>query len=127
MGCQRDVGQTKHRIIGLGRFGHEGIKRSAAQVPGFLTITVPLLLPAFVATGLICAVLAFNEFIFASTMTFSPDSRTLTVGISLFQGERFVNFGQMAAASLTGMIPVYFIAMFVQKWLIGGLAQGSIK
>ena len=93
----------------------------------FLTVTVPLLSPAFIATGLICAVLAFNEFLFASTMTFSPGSRTLTVGISLFQGERFVNFGQMAAASLSGMIPIYLIAVLVQKWLIGGLAHGSVK
>ncbi|WP_421850414.1 carbohydrate ABC transporter permease [Oricola sp.] len=93
----------------------------------FLTVTVPLLLPAFIATGLICAVLSFNEFLFASTMTFGPHSRTLTVGISLFQGERFVNFGQMAAASLSGMIPIYFVAILVQKWLIGGLAHGSVK
>ena len=93
----------------------------------FLSINLPLLLPAFIATGLICAILAFNEFLFASAMTFGPESRTLTVGISLFQGERFVNFGQMAAASLAGMIPVYFVAVLVQKWLIGGLAHGSVK
>lgn len=93
----------------------------------FMSINLPLLVPGFIATGLICAILSFNEFLFASAMTFGPESRTLTVGISLFQGERFVNFGQMAAASLSGMIPVYFLAIVVQKWLIGGLAQGSIK
>lgn len=93
----------------------------------FFSINLPLLLPGLIATGLICAILSFNEFLFASAMTFSPDSRTLPVGISLFQGERFVNFGQMAAASLAGMIPVYFIAIIVQKWLIGGLAHGSVK
>lgn len=91
------------------------------------TMNLPLLVPAFIATGLICAILSFNEFLFASAMTFGPESRTLTVGISLFQGERFVNFGQMAAASLSGMIPVYFLAILLQKWLVGGLAHGSVK
>lgn len=92
-----------------------------------VTMNLPLLTPAFIATGLICAILSFNEFLFASAMTFGPESRTLTVGISLFQGERFVNFGQMAAASLSGMIPVYFLAILLQKWLVGGLAHGSVK
>lgn len=48
-------------------------------------------------------------------------------GLSLLQGGREVVFGQMAAASLTGMIPVYLLAVFMQRWLIGGLTQGSIK
>lgn len=93
----------------------------------FVRIVLPLLGPGLVATGLICVVLAYNEFLFASAMTFGPESRTLTVGISLFQGERLVNFGQMAAASMAGMVPIYLVALFFQKWLIGGLTQGSSK
>ena len=49
------------------------------------------------------------------------------MGISLLQGGREVMFGQMAAASLAGMIPVYVLALLMQKWLIGGLTQGSVK
>ncbi len=92
-----------------------------------MTVTVPLLYPAMIATGLICFILAFNELLFAQAMTFDENSRTLPVGISLFQGERRVNFGHMAAASSAGIIPVYFIALFCQKWLIGGLTQGGVK
>lgn len=92
-----------------------------------ITVTVPLLYPAMIATGLICFILAFNELLFAQAMTFGENSRTLTVGISLFQGERRVNFGHMAAASTAGIIPVYFIALYCQKWLIGGLTQGGVK
>jgi multiple sugar transport system permease protein len=92
-----------------------------------LVIVVPLLAPGMVATALICMILSYNEFLFASAMTFSPASRTLTVGISLFQGERLVNFGQMAAASLAGSIPVYLIAVLFQRWLIGGLVSGGVK
>ena len=93
----------------------------------FIKVTIPLLYPAMIATGLICFILSFNELLFAQAMTFDADSRTLPVGISLFQGERRVNFGQMAAASSAGIIPVYFIALFCQKWLIGGLTQGGVK
>ncbi len=47
--------------------------------------------------------------------------------MSLFQGDRLVNFGQMAAASLTGILPVYLAALFLQKYLIQGLAHGAVK
>lgn len=54
-----------------------------------------------------------------------PDTRTITVAISLFQGERVVNFGQMAAASLIGIAPVWLIALGFQKHLIGGLTSAA--
>jgi ABC-type glycerol-3-phosphate transport system permease component len=33
----------------------------------------------------------------------------------------------MAAASLTAMLPVYVGAVLVQRWLVGGLADGAVK
>lgn len=90
-------------------------------------IILPLLVPGIVATALICIILSYNELLFASAMTFRETSRTITVGMSLFQGERLVNFGQMAAGSFAGMLPVYVVAVFFQRYLIGGLTQGSVK
>lgn len=92
-----------------------------------IRVVLPLLLPGVVATGLIVIILSYNEFLFASAMTFSPRSRTLTVAISLFQGDRLVNYGQMAAAAAIGTLPIYTIAVLFQRWLIGGLTHGSIR
>lgn len=87
-------------------------------------VNLPLLWPGLVATGLICLILTYNEFLLASVLNSRPDMRTITVAISLFQGERVVNFGQMAAASLVGIAPVYLLALAFQKHLIGGLSAG---
>ncbi len=87
-------------------------------------IVLPLALPGLTATGIICALLAYNEFLFALLFTYSPASQTLPVAISLFQGEKLVQFGQMAVASLTGMVPVYAAGIVLQRWLIGGLTGG---
>lgn len=92
-----------------------------------IRVVLPLLLPGIVATGLIATILSYDEFLFASAMTFSLHSRTLTVAISLFQGDRLVNYGQMAAASTIGIVPIYIIAVVFQRWLIGGLTHGSIR
>jgi multiple sugar transport system permease protein len=92
-----------------------------------LRMVAPLIAPGIIATGIICLILAYNEFLFAVTLTYKPQTQTLPVGIALFQGDRLVNFGQMAAASLTGMAPVYIVALFFQRWLIRGLTSGAVK
>jgi multiple sugar transport system permease protein len=90
-------------------------------------IIAPMIGPGLAATALICGILAFDEFLLASSFSNDASSRTLPVAIALFQGERLVNFGQMAVASLTGIIPIYLIGLFAQRWLVSGLTAGSIK
>ena len=102
-------------VDGSGRFGT------------LVRIVLPLLTPGLVAVAIICIILSYNEFLFALVMTYRPDTQTLPVGIALFQGDRLVQFGQMAAASLTGMIPIYLVALFFQRGLVRGLTMGAVK
>lgn len=102
-------------VDGNGRFGT------------LLRIVLPLLTPGLVAVAIICIILSYNEFLFALVMTYRPETQTLPVGIALFQGDRLVQFGQMAAASLTGMIPIYVVALFFQRGLVRGLTMGAVK
>lgn len=104
---------------------------AAAELDGagplrvLLTIVCPLIAPGIAATAIIATVLAYNEFLLGSMLTFNEVARTLPVGLSLFQGDRIVNFGQIAVASLSGVAPVYVLAFFAQRWLIEGLSHGS--
>lgn len=105
----------------------------AAQLDGcgpvrtMMSVILPLVTPGITAVGIIVFILVYNDFLIPLLLTQSGEAQTLPVGISLMQGGREVMFGQMAAASLTGIIPVYLLALFAQRWLIGGLTQGSIK
>lgn len=99
----------------------------AGPLATLVHVVAPMIAPGLVATGLIASILAYNEFLFASAFTLSDATRTLPVGISLFQGDRLVNFGQMAAASLAGIVPVYLVALFMQRRLVQGIAHGAVK
>lgn len=110
----RDVEEAAW-VDGAGRFGT------------MMRIVLPLIVPGLVAVAIICIILSYNEFLFALVITYRPETQTLPVGIALFQGDRLVQFGQMAAASLTGMIPVYLVALFFQRGLIRGLTSGAVK
>ncbi|OIU88700.1 hypothetical protein BFN01_03765 [Microbacterium sp. AR7-10] len=105
----------------------------AAQIDGagpmrtMFSVVVPLLMPGLIATGIIILILNYNELLFALTVLQKNDAQTLPVAISLFQGDRGVQFGQMAAASMAAIIPVYIAAVFMQRYLVGGLTSGAIK
>ncbi len=99
----------------------------AGYLRTFFWIDLPLLSPGLVAAGIVSLILAYNEFLFASLFAPGDSVRGLTVAISLFQGDRFVNFGQMAVASLAGIAPIYLIAFFFQNRLLGGLTAGSVR
>jgi multiple sugar transport system permease protein len=78
-----------------------------------------------------CAILNFifswNEFLFALTFTTTDASRTVPVGVALFQGLHETPFGEIAAASVLVCIPVVVLAFVFQKGIVSGLTQGAVK
>ena len=93
----------------------------------FRKAVLPLLWPGIVAALLVVFFLSYNEFLFAVYLAVTKESQTLTVGLSLFQGDRNVQFGQQAAAGLLGILPVYVLALAAQRYLVGGLSVGATK
>lgn len=93
----------------------------------FRKVVLPLLWPGIVAALLVVFFLSYNDFLFAVYLAVTKESQTLTVGLSLFQGDRNVQFGQQAAAGLLGVAPVYVLALAAQRYLVGGLTTGATK
>ena len=93
----------------------------------FRKAILPLLWPGIVAALLVVFFLSYNDFLFAVYLAVTKESQTLTVGLSLFQGDRNVQFGQQAAAGLLGILPVYVLALVAQRHLVGGLTTGATK
>jgi multiple sugar transport system permease protein len=101
----------------------DGLSVAAA----FRKVVLPLLWPGIVAALLVVFFLSYNDFLFAVYLAVTKESQTLTVGLSLFQGDRNVQFGQQAAAGLLGVAPVYVLALAAQRYLVGGLTTGATK
>lgn len=105
----------------------------AAQIDGWskfqtlFKIVLPRVYPGLFATAILCVIFSWNEFLFALLLMLSPENQTLPVGIAGFYGERGWEWGQMAAAGLIAILPVYIFAVFVQRHLVRGLTMGGIK
>lgn len=90
-------------------------------------VVLPLIKSGLVATGIICMILSWNEFLFALILTYSDASHTFPIGISRYEGEHGLQFGEMSAAALTGIVPIYLIVLFFQRYLVEGLTHGGVK
>jgi multiple sugar transport system permease protein len=90
-------------------------------------VVLPLVMPGLVATAVICLILSWNEFLFALILTYSEQSQTFPVGISRYQGEHGLQFGEMSAAALTGIIPIYILVLLFQRYVVTGLTRGGVK
>jgi multiple sugar transport system permease protein len=90
-------------------------------------VLVPISLPGIVATGIYTFMQAWNEFLFALTLTKTNDMRTVPVGIQLLMGQHSYEWNQMMAMSVMGCLPVLILFLFFQRYFIAGMTAGSVK
>ncbi len=90
-------------------------------------ILVPISLPGIVSVGVYTFMLAWNEFLFALTLTRTNDMRTVPVGIQLLMGQHSFEWNQMMAMSVLGSLPVLILFLLFQRYFIAGMSAGAIK
>lgn len=105
----------------------------AAQIDGcsrwraIFTIVVPAIMPGIVSSGAFAFVNSWNEFIFSLNFLNSASKFTLPIGLSMMKGEFTINYGGLAAGTVISLIPVILIFIYIQKYLVKGLAAGAVK
>jgi multiple sugar transport system permease protein len=91
-------------------------------------IVFPIAAPGLFSTGLLAFVLAFNEFMFAVMLTTDHHSRTVPVGIALFQGlHGEIPWGTIMSASAIATLPVVAGVLIFQRQIIQGITRGAVK
>jgi multiple sugar transport system permease protein len=90
-------------------------------------IVIPITLPAIASVGMYVFITAWNEFLFALTMTKGIELRTISVGLAFFIDEFGVRWGPLMAASILMSIPAMIVFSLFQKSLIKGLSEGAVK
>lgn len=90
-------------------------------------ILVPISTPGIVSVGIYTFMIAWNEYLFALTLTRTEDMRTVPIGIQLLMGQHSFEWNEMMAMSILGAIPVLVLFLFFQKYFMSGMTAGSVK
>ena len=90
-------------------------------------VVLPLTLPGMGATVGFVFTAAWSELLFALMLINDERSKTFAVGLLTFIGKFAVDWGQMMAASVMGLIPVCLFFALLQRYLVAGLTAGAVK
>ncbi|HEX5926277.1 MAG TPA: carbohydrate ABC transporter permease [Baekduia sp.] len=107
----------------------------AAQVDGatpfqaFRRIILPLAAPGVFTAAILVFIFAWNDFVFAISLTSSNASRTVPAAIAFFTGEsQFTSpTGNIAAAAVLVTIPIIIFVLIFQRRIVAGLTAGAVK
>jgi glucose/mannose transport system permease protein len=90
-------------------------------------ILFPLSIPGFVVVMIWQFTSIWNDFLFAVTVTSSPDVQPITVGLNNLAGSYIVEWNVQMAGSLLAALPTLAVYIFLGRFFMRGLLAGSLK
>ena len=94
----------------------------------FWRLIIPLVTPVLAVVGLLAFVSAFGDFILARIVLTSEENWTLAVGMYQWVSNQLTSrWGLFAAGAVIASIPVLALFLALQRYIVGGLTQGSVK
>jgi len=92
-----------------------------------IKIIIPLSIPAISSVALYVFMIAWNEFLFSLMFLDNPNSFTLSRAIQYLSGDAETPRQYLMAGSVVVTLPVLFIFIYFEKYLVSGLTAGSVK
>ncbi|CAN5170066.1 ABC transporter permease subunit [soil metagenome] len=95
----------------------------------YTRIIMPLAAPILAVVGLLAFVTILNDFVIANAvLSNNENSWTLSIGLFRFVADRYgARWGPFAAGAVIGSVPTVLLFLYLQKYIVGGLTQGSVK
>ncbi len=95
------------------------------RLSAFTRCILPAARPGLFATGVMCFILAWNEFNYALFLT-SRAAKTVPTAIAFFRTERGILWGEVSALGVIAILPVLVIAALGHNVLLRGFSlEGS--
>lgn len=91
------------------------------------SFVIPLNQPAIATVAVLHAIGIWNEIIAPTIYLTNKDYYPITRGLIVFQGVYGSNWPTLAAAVLMLAFPMLILFLFLQRYIISGLTQGSVK
>ncbi|WP_371663370.1 carbohydrate ABC transporter permease [Streptomyces sp. NBC_00280] len=103
------------RVDGLGYWG------------AYWRVVVPNSLNFFAAIATITFINGWNSFLWPLVIGQDPSAWTVQVALSSYMTNQTVNFHLIFMATAISILPLVFVFLFLQRWLVQGIAQTGIK
>jgi multiple sugar transport system permease protein len=105
----------------------------AARIDGaswwriYATICMPLCRPAVSAVAILTFISSWNAFLWPLLVLTQTTSQTIPVGISGLIGSSAIQYAEVMASSVLGLLPLLTVFLLLQRRIVQGVAQTGIK
>ncbi|MDR0899291.1 MAG: carbohydrate ABC transporter permease [Lactobacillaceae bacterium] len=90
-------------------------------------ILVPNAVSSITAIGILQIIGSWNSFMWALIVTNTQSMRTLPVGLQAFSTDTGVNYPELMAASTFVILPMIILYLFLNKYIVMGVAGSATK
>jgi ABC-type glycerol-3-phosphate transport system permease component len=103
------------------------IMDGCSRVMAIWYVVAPLARPGLASAAVLGFLTVWNDFLIAYTLTISDGRRTLQTGLYHMITDWGIEWGPMMAATITAILPIIIIFLFLQRSFIQGLTKGGTK
>jgi multiple sugar transport system permease protein len=106
----------------------ESVLIDGANTVQILTkVILPISRPALVTLGVLSFLANWNDFVWPIFVLFSPERLTLPAGLASLKGAYNIDYPVIMAAATIASVPVLILYIFVQRYVIEGVATSGLK
>ena len=90
-------------------------------------VVFPLLKPTVATVGIINAMAYWNDYLLPSLVLTKKNLYTIPIATQAFYGTYSTDLGLVMAALLLAMLPILILYVFLQRYIVEGVASGAVK
>jgi raffinose/stachyose/melibiose transport system permease protein len=90
-------------------------------------VVFPLLKPTVATVGIINAMAYWNDYLLPSLVLTEKPLYTIPIATQAFYGTYSTDIGLVMAALLLAMLPILILYVFLQRYIVEGVASGAVK
>jgi len=99
----------------------------AGLVRSFVSIVVPVARNSIITAALFAFLFSWSDFLFALTLTTTPEVRPVTLGIYTYLGSQVSNWSAVMATAVLSSLPAIALLVLAQKFIAAGATSGAVK
>lgn len=99
----------------------------ASEIRIFASLVFPNTKPILSAIGIFKFVYYWNDFLWPLVVINSPSKRTIPVGIAMFVGRQYLEYGPFMAAASISILPILVVTMVLQRYFVRGVMMTGLK
>jgi multiple sugar transport system permease protein len=105
----------------------------AARIDGasefgiYSRIILPQMGPPLASLGIFTFMATWNDYLWPLIVLTSPENRTIPLLLVWFQTQHSANQGLVLAASILTLLPIFFVYIFLQRWIVDQATQSAFK